>query len=210
MHTTSNRVLVIGNDKNRWKDRITLKSGVELFLAPSAKSETYDVKYSGIVVGTPGTLSGYRKNDSEVRTKNGYLVYFNYKTMLKAPVTRLPLNEIIETEETNIVPVWECDYSDIFCFVENGIHPIGDWVLLEKIEDVETLGNGTLINPYATVKQSYAKVYAISPGVTLDTEDGPMKEGDTVIFDHSQGAFENEIEGMKLWCCPADVIFCVV
>lgn len=214
MRTTTNRVLVTNLDGNRWKDRITTKGGLELFLAPTSLSATYDIKYVGVVVAVPAALKGYRKNDTEVRLSPGDKVYFNYKTMMRDPLMREKLSDLfgeMEEKDDAIVPVWECDYSDIFCYVKGGeIYPIGDWVLIEKIEHTEKLGAGILINPFVKVKESYGIVRHLPAGVDLLTSDGSIAVGDTVIFKHDEGAFENEIEGEALWCCPADIIFAKV
>lgn len=208
MKTANNRVLVIGADRNRWKDRMVTAGGLELFLAPTSDVKTFDIKYWGYVVAVPDKLNGYRKNDTAVRIKPGDFVYFNYKTMMRAPMLRLPLNELIETDNTEIVDVWECDYADIFCRVgdKGEVHAIGDWVLLKKIEHTEQLGSGLLINPFSEIKKGQAVVATISDGVSLNTADGPVAVGDTVMFTHDQGAFENEINGQMYWCCPADII----
>lgn len=208
MKTANNRVLVIGADRNRWKDRMVTEGGLELFLAPTSDVKTFDIKYWGYVVAVPDKLNGYRKNDTEVRIKPGDFVYFNYKTMMRAPMLRLPLNELIETDNTEIVDVWECDYSEIFCRVDDKgeVHAIGDWVLLKKIEHTEQLGSGLLINPFSEIKKGQAVVATISEGVSLNTADGPVAVGDTVMFTHDQGAFENEINGQTYWCCPAEII----
>ena len=210
MRTITNRVLVIGRDTNRWKDRIVTPGGLELFVAPTSQSATQDIKYSGIVVAAPKRLTGYRANDDKVRITSGDIVYFNYKTMMRDPIMRVPLSDLIlhTHDEDPIVNVWECDYSDIFCRVDDkgAIYPVGDWVLLTKIEETEQLGNGILINPFSEVKKSHAEVAYISEGVNLQTQDGPLCVGDKVIFKHDEGAFENEIEGKPYWCCPADII----
>lgn len=257
MKTANNRVLVIGADRNRWKDRMVTSSGLELFLAPTSDVKTFDIKYWGYVVAVPDKLNGYRKNDTAVRIKPGDFVYFNYKTMMRAPMLRLSAEELemnrVKTickhcgkeieyssrdslwvhtrdgilsgdngyycydgkrphspvaEPEDITPVWECDYADIFCRVDDkgDIHAIGDWVLLKKIEHTEQLGSGLLINPFSEVKKGIAVVATISEGVSLNTADGPLAVGDTVMFTHDQGAFENEINGQTYWCCPADII----
>lgn len=208
MKTTTNRVLVTGLDANRWIDRIVTPGGLELFVAPTSKVATFDIKYAGYVVAAPKGLKGYRKNDSEVRLEQGMKVYFNYKTMMREPFMREKACDVMDTDNTEVINIWECDYSEVFCYVEQDgtIKPIGDWVLLEKIEHTEQLGNGVLINPFTEVKESHARVYAISDGVAMDTTDGRIAPGDTVIFKHSEGAFENVIEGKTLWCAPADII----
>lgn len=208
MKTTTNRVLVIGIDNSRWKDKITTPGGLELYVAPTSKHATQDIKYEGIVVAAPLSLTGYRKNDTEVRIRRGDRVWFNYKTMMRPPVMRATPEELdLLNDSSDRIPVWECDYSDIFCKLEDGeLKPIGDWVLLEKIKEVEQFGSGVLINPFEEVKESHAVIAHISEGVNLQTQDGPLCVGDKVIFKHDEGAFENEINGKTYWCCPADII----
>lgn len=212
MHCTTNRVLVTELGNNRWIDRITTPNGYTLFVAPTSKVQTYDIKYSGTVVATPQTLTGYRKNDGQVRISKGDTVYFNYKTLLREPIMRIRLSEAFpeleNPEEDPIINIWECDYADIFCRIadNNEIMPIGDWVLLEKIDETEMLGSGVLINPFEQSKKGQATIAYISPGANVESEDGPLRPGDTVYFKHDEGAFENTILNKKYWCCSADLI----
>jgi co-chaperonin GroES (HSP10) len=208
MKTTTNRVLVTGLDGSRWIDKIVTPGGLELYVAPTSKVATYDIKYAGYVIAVPGGLKGYRKNDTEVRLQSGMKVYFNYKTLMREPLMRERACDVSFSESEEFINIWECDYSEVFCYIEadGTIKPIGDWVLLEKIEHTEQLGSGVLINPFSEVKESHAKVYAISDGAQLNTTEGRIEPGDMVTFKHKEGAFENVIEGKTLWCAPADII----
>ena len=184
---------------SRWRDRMVTPGGIELFLAPTSKVQTEDIKYEGIVLAVPATLTGYRKNDDRIRIRPGDKVYVNYKTFLRNP--------LIEEDEQSI---YSCEYSDIFCFVDDeGIYPIGDWVLVQKEKEVEQFGNGLLINPFEEVKQGQGIVFAISPYASenLRLSNGNVENGDRVYFPHDQGCFENIIENNTLWCINADIIF---
>lgn len=193
-----NRVL-IKYQGSRWRDRMVTPGGIELFLAPTSKVQTEDIKYEGIVLAVPATLTGYRKNDTEVRLKVGDNVWFHYNTMLREPA--------MEHEGDQ---VYEVDYADCFCFSDDkGVYPIGDWVLVQKEKDTLQLGGGLLVNPFEEIKKGQGIVWAISPAAaqSLNTEDGPVTAGDRVFFPHDQGAFENIIKDVPLWCVNASIIF---
>lgn len=199
MRSPRNTVLVKGLDNNRWKDRMITPGGIELFLPTMSRTETEDIKYCGIVVGVPNTLSGPRKNDNRVRLKAGDIVYMNYKTFLRSPVM-----------EQDGERIWECDYSDIFCRIDDKkVIPIGDWVLVHAEKKTIPIGSGLLVNPFEEIPQGKGIVHSLSlyAQSLLQTTDGPVKPGDRVFFPADEGQFENVIEGETLWCMSASIIF---
>lgn len=199
MISPRNRVLVKGLDSNRWKDRMITPGGLELLLPTMSKVETEDIKYIGEVVSVPATLTGMRKNDYQVRIKPGDIVAFNYKTMLREPVM-----------DVDGVRVWQCDYADIFCRVDdNCLFPVGDWVLVTAEKKTIPIGSGLLINPFEEILHGQGIVHSLSPFAQnqLQTTSGPVKPGDRVFFPADQGEFENEILGLRLWCMNAEIIF---
>lgn len=201
MRSIKNRVLVKKVDASRWKDEMITPGGLKLFLPTASEVATHDIKYWGEVVTVPQALNGVRANDTEVRIKPGDFVYFNYKTLMREPLLEADLPGGKE-------PVWEVEYSDVFCKVVDGvIHAIGDWVLVTFKKDTERLGSGLLLNPFEKLVEGQGQVVAISPAAGINTEDGPVAPGDMVYFPHDQGSFENEIEGQPMWCVNASIIF---
>ncbi len=66
-----------------------------------------------------------------------------------------------------------------------GIKPLGDRVLIEKVEPQAKTAGGILLTGQAKEQPQMAKVIAVGPG----TEESKMevKEGDTVIFSQYAG-----------------------
>ena len=70
------------------------------------------------------------------------------------------------------------------------LRPLGNRVLVQRIEQEETLKGGLILPDTAKKKQETAKVIAIGPGAT--TADGklvpiPVQVGDTILMDKYSG-----------------------
>jgi chaperonin GroES len=92
------------------------------------------------------------------------------------------------------------------------LKPLGNRVLVQRVEQEETLKGGIILPDSAKKKQETAKVIAIGTGST--TAEGklipiPVKEGDTILMDKYSGQ-EVTIEDEEFVILRADDIIAII
>jgi chaperonin GroES len=92
------------------------------------------------------------------------------------------------------------------------LKPLGNRVLVQRIEQEETLKGGIILPDTAKKKQETAKVIAIGTGTT--TADGklipiPVKAGDTILMDKYSGQ-EVTIDDEEFVILRADDIIAII
>ena len=92
------------------------------------------------------------------------------------------------------------------------LKPIGNRVLVQRIEKEETLKGGIILPDTAKKKQETAKVIAIGSGAT--TSDGklipiPVQAGDTILMDKYSGQ-EVTIDDEEFVILRADDIIAII
>lgn len=92
------------------------------------------------------------------------------------------------------------------------LKPLGNRVLVKRVEQQETLKGGIILPDTAKKKQETAKVIAIGTGTT--TSEGkhipiPVKEGDTILMDKYSGQ-EVTIEDEEFVILRADDIIAII
>jgi chaperonin GroES len=92
------------------------------------------------------------------------------------------------------------------------LKPLGNRVLVKRIEQQETLKGGIILPDTAKKKQETAKVVAIGTGAT--TPEGkhlpiPVKEGDTILMDKYSGQ-EVTIEDEEFVILRSDDIIAII
>lgn len=92
------------------------------------------------------------------------------------------------------------------------LRPLGDRVIVQRLEQEETLKGGIILPDTAKKKQEMAKVIAIGSGKT--TDDGktlpiPVKVGDTILMDKYSGQ-EVTIDDEEVIVLRADDIIATI
>ena len=92
------------------------------------------------------------------------------------------------------------------------LKPLGNRVLVQRLEQEETLKGGIILPDSAKKKQETAKVMAIGTGTT--TAEGklipiPVKEGDTILMDKYSGQ-EVTIDDEEFVILRADDIIAII
>lgn len=92
------------------------------------------------------------------------------------------------------------------------LQPLGNRVLLKRLEEEETLKGGIILPDSAKKKQEQAEVIAIGPG-KLDNEGNkipmPVKEGDIVLIEKYAGQ-EITLNDVEYVITRADDIIAIV
>ena len=92
------------------------------------------------------------------------------------------------------------------------IQPIGDKVVIERLEAEEMTKGGIVLPDAAKEKPKQGKIVAVGPGRLLDDggfKEPDVKEGELVIFQSYAGT-EVDIDGKTLLIMSEDDILCVV
>jgi chaperonin GroES len=91
--------------------------------------------------------------------------------------------------------------------IEN-VQPLGDRVLLKRLEDDEAMKHGLHVPDIAQVKSSKGRVIAVGEGRLIGDriEPLPLKAGDIVLFS-KYGAVEVNIDGEELLILRYDEIY---
>src|SRR5579863_5446002 len=92
------------------------------------------------------------------------------------------------------------------------LKPLGSRVLVQRVEQEETLKGGIILPDSAKKKQETAKVIAVGPGAT--TAEGkqipiPVQIGDTILMDKYSGQ-EVTIDDEELVILRADDIIAII
>lgn len=92
------------------------------------------------------------------------------------------------------------------------LKPLGNRVLVQRLEQQETLKGGIILPDSAKKKQETAKVVAVGPGKKLD--DGkvipvPVKLGDIILMDKYSGQ-EVSIDDEEYMILKADDIIAII
>lgn len=92
------------------------------------------------------------------------------------------------------------------------LKPLGNRVLVQRLEAEETVKGGIILPDSAKKKQETARVVAVGPGKKL--EDGkvlpiPVKEGDLVLLDKYAGQ-EVTIEDEEFMILKADDLIAII
>lgn len=91
------------------------------------------------------------------------------------------------------------------------IRPLGDRVVIKKLEAVETTKSGIVLTGTAKEKPQEAEVVAVGPGGVVDGKEIKMevKIGDKVLFSKYSGT-EVKIDGVEYTIVKQDDILAVV
>jgi chaperonin GroES len=91
------------------------------------------------------------------------------------------------------------------------IRPLGDRVVIKKLEAEETTKSGILLPGSAKEKPQQAEVVAVGPGGYVDGKEVKMelKVGDKVLFSQYSGT-EVKIDGEEFTILKQDAILAVV
>lgn len=203
--------------ERRYRDKVSLESGLELHLDPMYKP-TENILYHGTVVSVP-TIIPYDENDNSIEpnVNIGDKVYFRYVSV--DDEKHLLDKSIDDMSEKLTVRVF---YSYVFAVVKHDkIETVGNWVLGEPFIDaegvdvevpgesgmvtikVEYFPNSSLIKSTHTENCKNKAIVAYSPKCS------PVKAGDIVFSKHSI-SFENNIEGKNYYCFRVDKIDAVI
>lgn len=92
------------------------------------------------------------------------------------------------------------------------LRPLGDRLIVQRLEQEETLKGGIILPDTAKKKQEMARVVAVGKG--LLTEEGktlpmPVKEGDTILMDKYSGQ-EVTIDGDEYLVLRANDVIATV
>lgn len=92
------------------------------------------------------------------------------------------------------------------------LRPLGDRLIVERLEQEETLKGGIILPDTAKKKQEMAKVVAVGKGKL--TEDGktlpmPVSVGDTILMDKYAGQ-EVTVDGAEYMVLRADDVIATV
>lgn len=92
------------------------------------------------------------------------------------------------------------------------LRPLGDRLIVQRLEQEDTLKGGIILPDSAKKKQEMAKVVAVGKGKV--TEEGknlpmPVKEGDTILMDKYSGQ-EVTIDGEEYMVLRADDVIATV
>ena len=96
--------------------------------------------------------------------------------------------------------------------VKNKLRPLGNRVLVQRLEQEDTLKGGIILPDSAKKKQEMATVIAIGKGKT--TDEGkvlpmPVKEGDRILMDKYSGQ-EVSIDNEEYVVLRADDIIAII
>lgn len=90
------------------------------------------------------------------------------------------------------------------------LRPIGDKIIIKKIETEEKTKSGIVLPDSAKETPKYAEVVAIGPDIEKDEKlKGQIKLGDKVVFSKYAGT-EIEIDKDKLTICKLNDLLAVV
>lgn len=95
---------------------------------------------------------------------------------------------------------------------KTSLKPLGNRVLVQRLEAEETLKGGIILPDSAKKKQETAKVVAVGPGKKLDDEKVipvPVKVGDVVLMDKYSGQ-EVTIDDEEFLILKADDIIAII
>lgn len=92
------------------------------------------------------------------------------------------------------------------------LRPLGDRLIVQRLEQEETLKGGIILPDTAKKKQEMAQVVSVGKGKI--TEEGkalpmPVKEGDTILMDKYSGQ-EVTIDGEEYMVLRADDVIAIV
>jgi chaperonin GroES len=92
------------------------------------------------------------------------------------------------------------------------LKPLGNRVLVERLEAQETLKGGIILPDSAKKKQETAKVIAVGPGKRLDDgkiEPVPVKVGDVILMDKYSGQ-EVTVDDQEFMILKSDDIIAII
>lgn len=182
-------------------DAPILDKGEEVFFDKRSRLTIYGIVESVPHV-QPVTSEGKRINPI---LKEGDKVYFRY---MNTADMRTHLDESVSKRgEDTLIRV---PYEDIFCKIDNGIVPVGEWIIADPY--IEGDGEIEIIDGYPAkvVKSPHGLILSINSkkskhratvrfvGGLMD-DPSQVKEGD-VIYSRIGVNFENEIEGKTYYC----------
>ena len=81
------------------------------------------------------------------------------------------------------------------------LRPLGDRVIVRRIDEVEPTEGGIVIPGSAAAKPSQGEVLAVGPGRTLDNGEiqaPSVKKGDVVVFGQYAGSNTVKVDGDEL------------
>lgn len=92
------------------------------------------------------------------------------------------------------------------------LKPLGNRVLVQRLEPEETLKGGIILPDSAKKKQESARVVAVGPGKKLENgqlEEMPVKIGDTVLMDKYSGQ-DVTVDDVEYMILKADDIIAII